>query len=46
MISGECQKRMQKASRWQCNVCGRGVSSTIIIQCASCQKWVHRSVVA
>jgi len=31
---------MQKAARWPCGVCGRGVSSNSI-QCTSCQKWVH-----
>ena len=25
MISGECQKPIQKAARWPCGVCGRGV---------------------
>jgi len=44
MISGECQKPMQKAARWLFGVCGRGVGSNSI-QCTSCQKWVHRSVV-
>jgi len=37
MISGECQKLMQKAARWLCGVCGRGVDSNSI-QCISCQK--------
>jgi len=37
MISGEQQKVMQKAVSRPCGVCGRGV-----IQCTSCQKWVHR----
>ena len=32
---------MQKAARWPCGVCGRGVGSNSI-QCASCQKWVHK----
>ena len=41
MISGEQQKIMQKAVRWQCGVCGRGVGNNSI-QCTSCQKWVHR----
>jgi len=27
MISGECQKLMQKAARQPCGVCGRGVGS-------------------
>jgi len=41
MISGEHQKLMQKAGRWPCGVCGRGVGSNSI-QCTSCQKWVHK----
>jgi len=32
---------MQKAVRWPCGVCGRGVGSNSI-QCTSCKKWVHR----
>ena len=28
MISGERQKQVQKAARWPCGVCGRGVNST------------------
>jgi len=32
---------MQKAVRWPCGVCGRGVGNNSI-QCTSCQKWVHR----
>jgi len=40
MISGERHKVMQKAVRWPCGVCGRGVGNNSI-QCASCQKWVH-----
>jgi len=40
MISGEQQKVMQKAVRWPCVVCGRGVGNNSI-QCTSC-KWVHR----
>jgi len=39
MISGECQK--QKAVRWPCGVCGRGVGSNSI-QCICCQKCVHK----
>jgi len=35
------QKIMQKAVRWLCGVCGRGVGNNSI-QCTSCQKWVHR----
>jgi len=41
MISGERQKVMQKAARWPCGICGRGVGNNSI-QCTSCQKWVHR----
>jgi len=41
MINGECQKLMQKAARWPCGVCDRGVGSNSI-QCTSCQKWVHK----
>jgi len=41
MRSGEHQKPMQKAARWPCGVCGRGVDSNSI-QCTSCQKWVHK----
>ena len=41
LISGEWQKVTQKAVRWPCGVCGRGVRNNSI-QCASCQKWVHR----
>jgi len=41
MISGEWPKVMQKAVRWPCGVCGRGVGNNSI-QCTNCQKWVHR----
>jgi len=41
MISGERQKVTQKAVRWPCGVCGRGVGNNSI-QCTSCQKLVHR----
>jgi len=41
MISGERHKPVQKAVRWPCGVCGRGVGSNSI-QCTSCQKWVHK----
>jgi len=41
MISGERQKPEQKAARWPCDLCGRGVGSNSI-QCTSCQKWVHK----
>jgi len=40
MISGERRKPVQKAARWPCDVCGRGVGSNSI-ECTSCQKWVH-----
>ena len=41
MKSGEHRKEMQKAVRWPCGVCGRGVGSNPI-QCTSDQKWVHK----
>jgi len=41
MISGERQKLVQKAARWPCGVCSRGVGSNLI-QCTNCQKWVHK----
>jgi len=41
MISGERQKPVQKAARWPCVVCVRGVGSNSI-QYTSCQKWVHK----
>jgi len=41
MVSEEHQKLRQKAARWPCGVCGRGVGSNPI-QCTSCQKWVRR----
>jgi len=41
MISGERPKVTQKAIRWPCDVCGRGVGNNSI-QCTSCKKWVHR----
>ena len=41
MISGERQKPLQKAVRWPCGVCGRGVGSNSI-QCTSCHNWVHK----
>jgi len=37
MISGQ----RQKAARWPCGACGRGVGSNAI-QCTSCHKWVHK----
>ena len=41
IINGERQKPEQKAARWPCGVCGRGVGSNSI-QCTTCQKWVHK----
>jgi len=41
MINAECQKPVQKATRWPCGVCGRGVGSNST-QCTSCHKWVHK----
>jgi len=41
MISGEQQKVTQKAVRWPCGVCDRGICNNSI-QCTNCQKWVHR----
>jgi len=41
MIGRESQKPVQKAARWRCGVCGRGVGSNSI-QCTSCQKCVHK----
>jgi len=41
MISGEWQNVMQKAVRWPCGGCCRGVGNNSI-QCTSCQNWVHR----
>ena len=40
MISGEPQTPVQKAARWPCCACDRGVGSNSI-ECTSCQKWVH-----
>ena len=40
MISGERQKVRQKAVRWPCGVCSKGVGSNSL-QCNSCQKWVQ-----
>ena len=42
MISGEWQKVTQKAVRWLCGVCGRGVCNNSI-QCTSCKQWVHKN---
>jgi len=41
MINWEWQNVMQKAVRWSCGVCGRGIGNNSM-QCTSCQKWVHR----
>ena len=41
MISGERQKVRQKAVRWPCGVCSKGVGSNSL-QCTSCQKRVHQ----
>ena len=41
MISGERQKVRQKAVRWPCEVCCKGVGSNSL-QCTSCQKWLHK----
>jgi len=41
MISGERQKVRQKAVRWPCWVCLKGVGSNSL-QCTSFQKWVHK----
>jgi len=40
MISGEWHNVTQKAVRWPCSICGRGIGNNSI-QCTSCQKWVH-----
>jgi len=40
VISGERQKVTQKAVRYPCGVCGRGVGNSSI-QCTSCRRWVH-----
>ena len=34
MISGERQKVTQKAVRWPCGVCGRGVGNAVILRVA------------
>ena len=41
MMSGEHQKVRQKAVRWPCAVCIKGVGSNSL-QCTSCQKCVHK----
>ena len=41
MMSGERQKQVQKAVRWSCDVCGRGVgSNSVQCTCTSCQKCI------
>ena len=40
MISGKWQKVTQKARRWPCAICGKGVGNSSI-QCRY-EKWVHR----
>ena len=40
-ISGERQMVWQKATRWPCGVCNKGVGSNSL-QCTRCQKWVHK----
>ena len=37
MISGEWQKVTQKAVRWPCGVCGKGIGNNSI-QCTTCRK--------
>jgi len=41
MISEERQKVRQKAVRWPCGICSKGVGSNSL-QCTICQKWVHK----
>jgi len=41
MISGVRQKVRQKAVRWPCGVCSKGVGRNSL-QCTTCQKWVHK----
>ena len=41
MYTGEWQKVIQKAVKWPCGVCRRGVGNNST-QFTSCQKWVHR----
>ena len=41
MTSGKRQKVRQKAVRWPCGVCSKGVGINSS-QCTSCQKWVHK----
>jgi len=41
MINGERQMVRQKAVRWPCGVCSKGVGSNSL-QCTSCQICVHK----
>jgi len=41
MTSGKRQKVRQKAVRWPCGVCSKGVGINSS-QFTSCQKWVHK----
>jgi len=41
LISGESHKVRQKAVRWPCGVCSKGVGSNSL-QCTSGHKWVHK----
>ena len=41
IICGERQKVRQKAVRWPCWVCSKGVGCSSL-QCTSCRKWVHK----
>jgi len=41
MISEERQNERQKAVRWPCGVCSKGLGSNSL-QCTGCQKWVHK----
>ena len=41
MISGERQIVRQKAVKWPCGVCCKGVGRNSLL-CTSCQKWVHK----
>jgi len=41
ILSAERQKVRQKAVRWPCGVCSKGVGSNSL-QHNSCQKWVHK----
>jgi len=38
VISGKRQMVWQKAARWPCGVCSKGVGSDSL-QCTSCKKW-------